>query len=818
VSLTQLINENLVLLDLYVGNGVQFPRFESFMRIDSSRNLIIAVKLNDMLADLDEQPLYCRFYTNAYFASQRSTDANRRFVKTEGIRVGTQTQLLQFQARIRATLQELGGFPFYYVNGRFVQEVSLVSAQVGDVVEYVLDGSVTGFKEFKLTTQPTFVSTLDKERKYILHYDDASVQSIRYIDDLEVFLYKPLPQTGRFMGVTYHRNKGDWLRMLTHKDYSISIPRLMAFITQHSTDPRNVQDPVRWDLDKWENLAQLTARVYFRHSGYDRPLEADANRIQELYKLKSAQILEAFTGNKSTNPLWKAENLEQCPYVRFMSAERAVVYPLEFGNPDTTSAGKQAAQQFAGDVYGYHAAATILADTPSKVYTEGGIRYADLCYEHWYDATLFEYDQTGRLLGYHYHTAGRRYRVVDSKAYRVEAITGQGGDRMNTVFGPGSVPIPTGYNFRLYLSTVWAGVSQGDWKDITEAADLAQYGYLDDTTSDRKWVWTADASRFYGAVRIDNQFLVNELTFTRTAGLLQFSVGSIETNDTEEAYSLMEIPFGQFDLFIKDDSGAYRFLIENLDYVVQWPRVVINNLEYLASGNQSVLYRGYSFCNPDFSRPKDEDIGFVLYGVLSNNDQYDVHSHKVQRVVIDGHYRDRSELVYEEDLNGLVIGSERNGAPYVIQTPPVRFKDVYDSDKLARAEDDARDLLVKQYMQMYYPTRTRPNPDTITRQYHVFSVFANKVLTDLLSGKLNPAGIADHYADTDIKTWLASYEWILPYDLCNREYNETYVQVLPHWFGTPQGLQAHKYDFFIRILDLYLRKRPDVSPFVYVVR
>lgn len=813
MKISDLAQQNLLLMDLFVANGLQFPRFETYVRIQGDRNLVFAVKTNVMIADLNAEPLYARFYVNAYFTSERSSAANKRYIMTEGIRVKTQTELLQLQMRFQAAVKERGGYPFCYVNGRLVHEISLVTAGVGDVVEYVLDGSVIGFHDFKLTDLPWFTSELDKVRKYLIHYHDPSVQSIRFYDDVEAFLIKPLPVAGRYMGTTYHRADGKWLRMLTHKDYSVSIPRLQTFVDSHLTDPRNIVDPVRWNADKWNSLDELTLRLYFRESGYDRPLEGESNRILELYRLTSQQIVNAMVGDNATNPLWTAKALEQCPYVKFMSLPTEIAYPYTFGNPLEVSEAKEKAQAFAGDVYGYHATATILADTPSSVYVDSGNRYAELAYEHWYDATVFEYDAVGVLLGYHYHTAGRRYTVRNALATKVEAITGQGGDRLNTRFGLQSTAIPTGYNFRIYVSSVYGGIAQGDWQDITEHENLGQWGYLDDTGDERTWVWTADAAKWYGAVRIDDQFLIFESSFARDNGVMQFAVGGVETHDTEEAYTVMEIPVGQLDVYLNN-----RFLIENLDYVVKWPRVVVTNREYLLEGTNRVLVRGYSFCDSAFNRLPSSEIGFVKYGVLSNNEMYNIHTHKVQRVVIDGHYRDPADLIFEEQDNTLTITNERNGAPYIIQTPPVRFKDVYPSDAKAREEDEARDRLVAEYMDAIYPKRSREQGDTIERQYHVVSVFANKLLTDLVNGKLDPAGLMGHYTEVDIKRWLSGYEFLLDFDLCNLDYNETHVQVLPHWYTEPQGLQIHKYDFYVRALKLYLRKRPDISPFVYVVR
>lgn len=813
VSLADMANEKALFSDVYVTNGIQFPRFETFVLLTATRNLVFAVRINEKIHDLEDHELYVRFYSNAYFDSKRSDVAATRFVKVMGHRALTQAGLLKFQNDMTAEVTRLGGYPYYYVNGRFVNEISLTTAQVGDVVEMVLDSSIKKMVEFKIKDLPAFTSVLDKCRKFILHYNDANAKTIDYLDDLDIYLYKPGRVAGRFMGVYYHHNEGDWLRMLTHKDYSIPSDRLTGFVRTHTDDQRSAADPVRWPADTWTDVKELTLRLYIRNSGYDRPLVGDSHRIQELYKLPDEKIVRAMTGVDAVNPLWTAAALETCPYVRFMSADPAFVYPKTFMRPDATSEEKTKAQEFVGDVYGYHAAAQILAGTPSTVYIDQGLRYADMAYEHWENATCFEYDKNGILLGYNYHVGGRRYRTANTAATKVEAVQGRGGGSLNTVYGNGKVDLPKGYNFRLYVSSVWAGKPRGDWQDITDLANRGDWGYLDDTTEDVNWVWTADPTLWYGAVRIDDSFLLQELSFNKSAGMIRFSVASTEIHDGESVYEVMEIPFGQLDVFLNN-----RPLIENLDYVVQWPQVVINNLEYLNADVNTVLVRGYGFCNDKLERNPAGEVGFIEYGVLSNNQVYDIHTYKVQRVIVDGHFRDPKELVFEESLGSQTIENERNGAPYVVQTPPVIFKDVYPIDKVAREKDDLRDKQVSDYMTEYYPKRVRTNPDMIKTEYHVFSAFTNKILHDLVTGVFYPKGIEDRYSDHDIRTWCKDYEWLIPFDLCNRDYNENHVQVYPHWFGQPVGLSLVQYQFFTRVVGLYLRKRPDLAPFVFISR
>lgn len=815
ISLADLANEEYTLMDLHTPSGIQFPRFESYIMLTKSRNLVFAVRLNDRITQIEDTDLYARFYSNAYFDSKRSDTAVRRWVKVMGKRPVTTTDLVQFQVQISDFLAaNPGRVPIFYVNGRFVNELTLVTCAPGDAMEMVVDSSINRFIDFPLRNLPTFLSTLDNENKYLIHYNDPTVQRIEYFDDLDAFLYKPSATAGRFLGVTYHRNEGTWFRQLTHKDYSAPVERMNGFVRTHEIDPRSALDSAKFEKDQWQSLSELTLRIYFRESGYNRPLQPDVNRIQQLYRLSDTRIVQAMTGVNSTNPLWKAANLEASPYVKFMAMPPSFVRPIGSNDPDVDTESKTAAQELAGDVFGYHAAASILAATPSKPYLDQGQLVANMAYTYWFDATVYEYDAAGVLLGSYYHVGGRQYKVRNTSCALVEAITGKGGDTLNTVYGTTTVDLNRDYNFRVYVSTMWAGVPQGDWKDVTEDPNLAQYGYLDDTTENWRWVWTADPTKVYGAVRQDNYFLSYELTFKKSDGVIRFSVENYEVHGGDKQDNVLEIPFGQLDLYLNG-----RPLIENLDYVVNWPEVVVCNLEYLtAQDTQRLLVRGFGFCKSDFTRPAISEFGFIEYGVLSNNKIYDVHTHKVQRLVVDGHYRNPKDMVFEEDRNSLTIANERNGAPYTLQTPPIVFKDVYHVDANARKQDDIRDKAVSDYMTLYFPQRTRTVIDTITTQYHVISVFANKVLRDLLEGTLNPPGILGRYTEMDIRKWLASYEWLLPFDLCNREYNENHVQVWPHWYGTPQGLPIEKYDFYQRILKTYLRQVPDISVFVYVQR
>lgn len=823
MSLEELANGHNMLGEIYVDTGIQYSRANTWVLLTHNQNLLVCVKLLPLFPDLDENRPYIHFYQNAFFQSKRSK-ASANFIEARSLRPTTTAALRQFQIQLQDRLAQVpGGIPMCWVNGRLVHEISLVTAGVGDYCEWVLDTSIYRVTEYELSGTPTFTSTLDQSNKYLLHMTkDLAVNTIQFHDDLGVALIRRT-DNNRYTGVHYHHNDGKWMRQLTHRDWSIPVGKVQSLIASHPEDPRHPSNPQVWPSELWRTSDRMFMRIHHRHSGYDRPVVAEASRIQELYRLKDEDIIRAMTGADSV-PVWHAANLEKTAYVRFMSAAPSVIYPITFGDPAKNSLGKKEAQKFAGDVFGYHESAHILADNPAKVKQEQNFRVADLAYVYWQNATVFEFDSSGVLLEWHYHTGGSRYYVRNQAAAWVEAITGVGSTDLQGSYGVAPVEITGNYGFRVYVNPVWGGDPTGAWQDITNLENRHEWGFLDETGDTPVWRWTADATKWQGLVRKADRFFMDVRRFNKTDGMIRFSFRHTSTASGQPKDELMDIPFGQFDLFLADENGLNgRALIEDLDYVIipgatfKETQVVLCNLEYLNDVNTLIL-RGHGFCSPELTLYKPSEFGFVEYGVLSGNGTYDVHTHKVQRVVIDGHYRAASDVKFEEDSGAFIITDERNGAPYQIQTPQSAFRDVYSPNSIARKEDDVRDKQVSDYMTEYFPQRERTVSDKIVEHYHVFSVYTNKILHDLQKGILKPPLVNGRYTELDIQKAVARYDWLKPFDMLNREYNHNHVLVYPHWHPTAQGLDIQQYDFFVRVLKLNLREMPELSQYIYITR
>lgn len=809
--LSDVIEEYSTLLELYTASGIQFPRHNSYFWITPSRNLLIAVPIQERIHDLEDSPLYLRLYDNAYWDSRRNVGGVG--ILYRGMDVDSEQSLLRFQRQVADLVDEHSGYPYYFVNGRFVQNVSLVTAIEGDTVEFLLDTSIKAMYEFQITEQPTFQSTLDSVNKYILHYEGLGDGIIEYRDDCDLFLYAPGIQD-RFMGLTYHRNQDHWLRMVTHKDYSIPIPRLTNFATSFPGDVRHGIDPNRFPENRWESLDGKVLRLYLRHSGYHRPLVPEANRIQELYRLPSQRILAALRGTDSLVDVWRAANLEESQYIQFMSRPAKDLFPVGFNTWDEHPE-KDDLQEVVGDLYGYHAAATILAGTPRRPAPLAGTQtpYVDLPWEHQRNGTVFEYDAEGELIDYHHHTAGRYYRPKSEECELIEALAGRGASG-NTVVGRDPVEVFDGYDFRVYVRNVSGGVPTSEWRDITFADDRDTYGWFDYVSTPQRWVWSID-NRLEGAVRQSNAFVLYQLNLTKGSGQLQFSIEEKVYRQDIGDYErqIAEIPHGHYDLYLNG-----KALAEGVDYHIEWPRVVIYNLEYLVeSPVQSVVVRGHGFCDQDLQRHPKAEVGFVQYGVLSYNHHYDIHTNKVLRVVVDGQYRHPDSVVFDEDSGTFRMQDVRNGAPYYIQAPFVNFREVYRDDFLARAKDDAIDRQISDYMTEYYPVTNPTNPDFIERPYRVISPFTQKLLHDIMEGWIDQGVVEYDHDHRTIREACQDYHWLLPFDLCNRDYPEIHMNVLPHWYDDPVELNIYQYRFLVRALEAHLNTPPDLAAFVKVI-
>lgn len=772
LKLSTLCEQEYLIADLYTTDGLQFPRTQAWVKIGPDKTLLIAVKRDDKIANLNHQPLFLRLYSNAYFNSLRREDYDAIIVK--GQRLETTDQRIIFQRSYEDHLQ-LPGHAYAFVNGRYVHNVTPNTANVGDYVEFVYDSSIYRTIEIPVKDLRDFESELDACRKYLVHYSDMLNDSIEYFDDIDFWLINRKENQTPFKGVYYHKNQVKSVRMVTHKDYSLPTAAVHEYRDNHP--------------GLWDSVNDMVLRFHVRRSGYERPLSFEHNRIKELYKLNDQDVLNAMLGVDSTVSVWRAEALEMSGYAQIMQ--------------DWDGQLEQTTVQRA---YGYNAAAKITADTPDYFREEGGLWLVDVPPGLQRRSAVYEYDSNGQLLGSYSISGQEQHLAVNSNAYLAEIIAGEGGWNQGTVFGEQNQQLDLNANHRFYICPIINDIATEEWEDVTgtDKYFLTDNGIVQ---------WAVDFSYYLTAVRSDDYHLNYDLELDSSDGLVRFSVQAEEPWFGIVNRRVANLPPGRLDVWLNGHS-----LIENLDYFVRWPQVVITNKSYLNNnGTEYVTVRATGFCREDMSREPIEDHGFVEYGLLSHNSRFDLRDDKITRLVVGGGLRHKETLEFAEEHDGVYVGQAQNGTPYSLRDVIVPMRGLIGDPFEYRQRSLDVDQEVADYLSLKLPEAPRDTPSSIQQKYRVYSPLVSKVIHDLLSGIINDPRLESYYGADVIWELIEPYEYLIDYDPTKVGVNGEYVAVHPHNYDHVVELNIFQYRFVQRMIKVVLDDKIDLTSHVRMV-
>ena len=767
--------ENLI-VDIYTNDGIQLPRSQVWYMFTEDMDLIIAVKNQSKFTkvDLVNNPLYIRFYSNAYFNSIEYSDQND-YVEVYGKSIVSLNDIVLFQQKM-IDLTSKPGIVYGFVNGYKVNQITPFNTNIGDIVEYVYDSSIYKVIDLDIKDLLDFQSELDNKFKYLLHYSDSNRNSIDYLDDIDFWLIDK--NTNNHVGIYYHKNQVDAIRILTHKDYSIPVAYLNGYLDS---------------VDNWIDLTKLTIRMHIRKSGYTRNLVNENSRIKEFYKLPDDKLLNALVGLNSNVEVWKASKLEAAGYPELMRA-------------NTISNVTEALVEKA---YGYNAISKLIGDTPKFINLYSEQQIVNLPYSHYENSTVYEYDNEGYYLGNYPHVLGSVYSTYNTNAVLVESITGLSSTNIEEFYGTNIVVLNPDMDYRMYLSGLNNGISDGKWIDVTNSD---KYSIVSNAL-----IWNIDSINEYPMVRSNKRFLGYKFKLISSDGLLKFTLTQDILINGVLSNRPMVVPMGELDIFI----GKYS-LIENLDYVVNFPDVVIINKTYLddpLNKTQNVTIRFTGFCDSNLNRYVGTDTGFIDHELLSHNDKFDVRDDKVLRIIVGGALYNRSELKFSEDDFAVMVPNALNGDPYSIKDIVVPLRGAGVSDTyICRAKSLLIDKAISNYMTEWYPERKINTANVIGALYQVFSPFCCKIIYDLKNGILNDARLKNQYSDADVFDICKQYEYLLAFDPVkfDNELSNNYVIIHPHNLNTVIELDIYGYKFITRIIKLYLENKISVSHFISI--
>lgn len=760
-SLAEVCRKQNKVIELYTVDGVQFCRGEAYVIHTQAKTLLIAVRLQPGTADLDTQPLYFRTYSNAFYDSMRS-DAIAEPIRTNGRVVDTVHQSVLIQNEYHIQKAQVPGFAFAFHNGRYVHDFLPNVVKAGDSVEWFYDAAIHRVVDLRLDDLPTFTSELDSTRKYLLHPPKFST-NINYRDDLDFWVIHKTPD-GAIDGVYYHKNAEHAVRMVTHGDYSLPVNFVQAYLDRN---PHWVQENV-------------FIRIHFRHSGYDRPLVFEQNRIHELYKLTDAEIVAAMVGVDATVPNWRAAELEQSNYPRIM---RSLVGQIT-GTEVYTA-------------YGYNAVASLVAASPLQV-TNGIVKLPVACIQN---STIYEYDAQGRLLGYWLHGSGEEYTTHSPAATMIECVVGQGLDWFPYVVADSPFVMDPLQTQRFYACRVIGGAPDNQWVDVTEDPEFV-------AVAAGVAIFMFDPDAFVMRIVSTEHFVAQTYDLSLNDNVLDFSLTHRKPNDHQIAW----IPLGKLELWL---NGAA--LIENIDYYVEWPQVVVVNKTHLVLGNatQQVVVRATGLANSDLTRHVTQQIGFTLHQTLSINNRYDIRDDKVVRCVVNGRVLDRNSLEFAENPRLINLPGVPEGAPYAIDSQIIPVAGVMPYNVFWQKDQaEVIDHRVSDYLTLKLPEAEWTAPSPILDYYPVVSPVVSVLLADFASGGLvAPETTVDNNA---VIALFEPYRSWLKFDPAVRGVDRNFVAIHPHPFGTVVEVTLEQYAFLERIIFLYLNDKIDLTNFVSI--
>lgn len=781
VSFSDTCNAQKMICDIYTKDGISIPRFETYYMYNGDRDLIIAVKKNDKLSyDFNHESIFIRVYSNEYFNSLRSDNLND-FIHVEGLRATSVNEILAFQ-NLFNTYTARPGKTYAFVNGVKVKAIDLLSMVIGDVGEFVYDSSIYKVLEFKLDDLSFFESSLDSKRKYLLHYLDNNVTSIDYQDDIDVFVI--LKKNANVQkGLYYHKNNPDAMRMVTHRDYSISTAYVQGYISKIETlNNAIVSSP------------DMYIQLHIRKSGWLRPLVFENNRISELYKMNDIDVVRALLGIDAVVPNWRAENLENSSYTRIMSSSYQDITP-----------------EMVQEAYGYNAISKVLADTPVKPFLLAGNKSVLVPYLHQIYSTAYEYNSSGVMIGWYLHSSGSLYHCVNQATEYVEFVSGIASDSLDETYNVSQTTVSPTYSYKVYTCRRVDGVPNDIFIDAT--ANTHDY-----TLTSTSFVWHSADLNLYPVLRSDRKFIAYDLQLNMNRGMLKFTINTKQTRNGITGNWEMLIPLGEIDVFLNGKS-----LIRDLDYKVVFPNVVITNKEYLVNPltqAQNIHVRFVGFCNEDLTLSKVSDYGFIEYGLISNNKRFDIRDDRVLRITLDGALKTREELIFSETNAGTNNLNLLNGRPYQIRDMISPLMGLTPEQTYSlRAKAKVIDKSISDYLTMKLPQTVHTTPNVINQRYAVFSPFCNKLIYDLSDEVLSLPDVTGDYGRQFVMDTCKSYEYLLDFDPTQRgnEPDSNYVVIHPHSLNIVIDLNFKAYKFMQEVVNYYTDSRISLSAFVQIV-
>lgn len=663
------------------------------------------------------------------------------------------------------------------LNGSFTPTLPDINTiEVGDVVQVVQE-DVTVYEDIlDYATLRSFYSTLNAVNKYIITLSDIA-NSYFYVDDAQIYLVGDFPSSldpsliirrGRLIP----RLNDSVVRHLTHRDLSLNATSVSAMLTQW----QNQEGPAIPGSLKIYVRYRKTQRDYFEI--------LDTHRIRDLDRLPSEYRLQALTGITSNVPVWRAEELEGCPYNIWRGMEASRIPTASLENVYSRYGAIDALERLhrLGDNGDKWLLPPIVANYGGRVVTfNNGKRplvnqmlprvpvgnYANV---RWPNATGLELFLPD--LGHN----GPIDRYFAAGTFNNPSIHG-------------------GFDTLVYFDLGDDNLVVAEY-DVDYSINGNMLIWLGNSTSKDRYVRQANVREEWVRTEISAQDFVDGIPLylpgdTRVVHDVGMGCRFFWLNGMFLAEGI--------DYFIHSATGdrGDKDARLYLSHVPDTLNLLHNQLECLAAGVPDKTLR-------HVNRTK---WGFIKNGKVSFDSRYDVYADRNNWVSMGGYmvhgYKYGHEFFNTDPPDPLPENVE--GRPYAIVPLPVfTRRELLDPICPSLEDDKALDVIISDYL-----TTLLPEPDleesVVSDVYDLFSPFMNAII-DGVAGGFIPV-VYSNMTQEYVEGLVANYLWLLPYDPCLWTVDTAWVDIHPRLSPTPVSLTSLQYDFIQKVNEYWLNSR-----------
>lgn len=763
INVAQVCKDRGMIIDIYGNDGRIFPRDKCWIMSTYDGQHLLAIKKIQSMKHTWQEPCYFHCYTiqtELYDpVSNPLSEEWPRFTSNNGNTVEEKDRM----KIVYADYKRRPGLTSIYLNGYLWNDFPTEEEMLGaEVIEITNDPSVYKTESYRVSELEHFFSKRDSTRKFILHPKKVEGDfTYRYVTDVAFYL---TDAKGR--GVYLYRNRESNFRQLTHCDFAVNCTLV--------EDMGNSDELIKNE--------DRSIRLIYRKNDYAQDMQYEAGGVRWLYRMDDQGILGAMIGINSTMQEWRAENLENSETNLYLFRDYM----------DLT-------HEQAVKAVGYNRATQVLAGTPISRNPADGYTL-DVPYSCRDELTMLEYDEEGLFLRMRKFSKVNQVLPSDD-CHLVEFYPGKPGQRIHLEVGTAPVFLEKNSSPRFFYQKVTVG------GELSGKRFRAEEGR--DYTFDRelgKVTWTLPTSMYTGIVLYNDQTLYKEFTLNHIDNSLSFSV----THEWVNGGLLVGMAPANIIVIMNR-----RSLIENVDYIVDFPNIYIVNHQYLKEGgNDFVLYCSEWSPLDDTQPLEQSELGYVTGGVIGHNLRYNLREDRVTRTTIDGKVWDPSKVPTAETTAPSELLSPLNGLPYGVKHMYIPLRDWVDYDMTAGwKEARDQDKRMSDYLTLYV---RKPEPEvipTLMDKYRVFSPFMNSVVNQLLLRVIDLDDLepGESYTDDYVLRKTAAFQWWLKYDPVNLNYDIRYFAVFPYVQQERVAVAPKELIFIQRVNELFLQNRVNVN-------